>query len=109
MAYEVETGATNCSSNDNYIMSVSPSLDQNRLNIFKFSSCSINQLKSRLLLSNGALNSVSECLSNSPTNMPNETVWAERIATPGLIWSADDQCKMLYGNQSSFCSVCLII
>ena len=108
MVHDGETGATSCSSTDNFIMTASPSVDQNQLNIFKFSPCSISQLKSRLLLSNGALNSTYQCLSNSPTNMPNETVWAERIETPGIIWTADDQCKMLYGNQSSFCSVCLI-
>lgn len=42
----------------------------------------------------------SECLINVPPIQ-----YYDSLKNPGRLWSADDQCKLIYGNQASFCQV----
>jgi hypothetical protein len=76
------------------------------LNQMKFSSCSILAFKKFLLNSN--LSNVSQeaaCLLNKPKQIEElET----KDALTGLIWNADDQCKMIYGQNASFCQVLFV-
>lgn len=43
---------------------------------------------------------VSQCLVNVPPIQ-----YYDSLTSPGRLWSADDQCKLIYGNQASFCRV----
>jgi len=45
-------------------------------------------------------------LANVPTTTPVEVSWVGNTF-PGQIWTADDQCKMIYGSGASFCPVLL--
>ncbi|RNA12759.1 A disintegrin and metallo ase with thrombospondin motifs 3-like [Brachionus plicatilis] len=96
-------GEVGCDDSLNFIMT--PVLNSNppQTNFYLFSDCSINQFKSVLL--NDQLNDVSStasCLTNIPTSFPAELSLVS-LTYPGLIWTANDQCKMQYGPQSSSC------
>jgi hypothetical protein len=71
-------------------------------NQLKFSPCSINQFKHFLLAnSTHASKQASSCLLNIPQrsnnfNNPNGEY-------PGQFWTANDQCKQIWGNESTFC------
>ncbi len=41
-----------------------------------------------------------ECLINVPP-----VKYYDSLVNPGRIWSADDQCKLVYGNNATFCKV----
>ena len=49
-----------------------------------------------------------QCLLNTPTNLPVETSYVG-LTYPGQIWTANDQCKQIYGQNSSFCPVGLTL
>lgn len=51
-----------------------------------------------------AVSSIGQCLTNIPASLPNEVIFSEQT-NPGQIWTADDQCKMMYGASASFCTV----
>ena len=77
----------------------------NPLNLLKFSRCSIEQFKLALL--NNELNGASkmaQCLINVPAVSTAEESFVKDFL-PGQIWTADDQCKMIYGPKASFCQV----
>lgn len=52
--HDGDSGATDCPSSDNFIMSPSQSFDKIQ-NMQKFSACSIRQFKNLLLVNNGFL------------------------------------------------------
>jgi hypothetical protein len=45
-----------------------------------------------------------QCLTNIPTDLPIETAFVNLNLT-GTFWSPDDQCRMIYGANASFCHV----
>jgi len=52
------------------------------------------------------LSSQATCLANVPAST-NETIFVDTVTgkQPGLSFSPDDQCKMSYGKNASFCQV----
>ncbi len=100
--------SADCPITSNFIMVPSPSLQNNQTNLFDFSDCSVRQIKANVLI--GSLNTFTtikqsaSCLANVPTTFPNETEFTQ-YADAGQIWSPDDQCKMIYGQNASFCRV----
>ena len=101
----LENISDECSAFDNYLMTSEPSRDANSRNLLRFSSCSIKKLKANLLTedkSNVAFKGI--CLKNVPKQIPTETTQTEYHYS-GQIWTADDQCKLVYGMNASFCRV----
>lgn len=47
-----------------------------------------------------------QCLLNTPANLSVETGYVS-LKYPGQIWTANDQCQQIYGQNASFCPVCL--
>jgi hypothetical protein len=47
-----------------------------------------------------------QCLLNVPSSQPIEATYVETSKGAGSIWSPDDQCKMAFGKNASFCHVC---
>ena len=54
------------------------------------------------------LSSQAGCLANLPTTLEPENTWADAY-DPGQLWSPDDQCKMMYGQNASFCQVQFVL
>ncbi len=50
-----------------------------------------------------------KCLMNVPQNLPNETEWTYQNNYAGQIYSPDDQCKMIFGNNATFCRVFIFL
>lgn len=99
----LENISDECSASDNYLMTSEPSRDANSRSLLRFSSCSIKKLKANLLTedkSNVAFKGI--CLKNVPEQIPTEATQTE-YHYPGQIWTADDQCKLVYGLNASFC------
>ncbi|CAF0922549.1 unnamed protein product, partial [Brachionus calyciflorus] len=97
----IHDGEAGCFASDNYIMTPILNAQPPQTNFYKFSSCSISQFKATLL--NAQLNgakSNAQCLTNTPSSFPIESSLAD-ISLPGLIWNANDQCRMQFGPQSS--------
>ena len=44
------------------------------------------------------------CLTNVPSNLPNETTYADAYY-PGQVWTLDDQCRARYGSSAAYCHV----
>ncbi|CAF0856252.1 unnamed protein product [Brachionus calyciflorus] len=98
--HDGEPAAISCPSTDYFIMT--PSLRFDKIeNMQRFSTCSISQFKTALLL-NGDWNADSYCLTNIPTNIPEEFQNANYSLT-GQLYNFNDQCKMVHGSASSFC------
>lgn len=90
----------NCLDDDYYIMS--PFLESSSTKLkHKFSECSVNELK-KVLTSNGQASREAQCLSNRALAFD---LVAEKNNLTGLFYSANDQCKMLYGEGASFVQV----
>jgi hypothetical protein len=92
-----------CSADSNYIMTPNIGLNQNDLyNLQHFSLCSKRQIKELLLTNNTHVSGEAQCLFKLPVenllleNQVNGTL-------PGQLWSADEQCKMIYGKTATFC------
>lgn len=47
-----------------------------------------------------SVSAVASCLVNVPTSTT-----FENVTNPGQSWTADDQCKQIYGSAASFCRV----
>ncbi len=116
-----------CPSSDGYIMA-SPLAISSNPNTLKFSPCSIAALKRTLLTFDlrfkihkikkgnksvesyfcvyvfSAVETEYACLTNVPSDLPIETTYVTGVK-PGQLWSADDQCKMNFGSQATFCWV----
>jgi hypothetical protein len=103
----------------------------NLQNLFRFSNCSINSMKTKLLstartyiylsfflqkttsdplfflteISFSNASTSGQCLVNLP--MDTITSYFNTSYLPGTLWSLDDQCKFLFGSNSSYqqCSV----
>jgi hypothetical protein len=98
------------------------------LNQFKFSSCSKAYFKKTLLTKEmeyfifilysvkvffvelfffslvSDVTSFGKCLLNMPV-LIDSALNVTTFEYPGQVWSADSQCKMIYGNNASFCRV----
>ncbi|RMZ95225.1 A disintegrin and metallo ase with thrombospondin motifs 3-like [Brachionus plicatilis] len=87
----------NCLSDQYYIMS--PLLKSSSTKFkHRFSECSINELK-RILISNGQASTAGQCLANKAVA---HNLVSRKNNLTGLFYSANDQCKMLYGHNASF-------
>ncbi|CAE1308335.1 unnamed protein product [Acanthosepion pharaonis] len=85
-----------CSALHNYIMSPNEYNDeQTRYNYMYLSKCSIRQIK-KVLRSGNA-----ECLFDKPRNI---YTYDLRKYPPGRSYSANEQCKMIYGKNSGTCN-----
>ena len=51
-----------------------------------------------------SVNSYGQCLTNVPTSVVVESTYSNLNLT-GTLWSPDDQCRMIYGVNGSFCHV----
>ncbi len=95
-----------CPESDNFIMTSGfGTFKKNLENLFKFSSCSLNNIKAALLTENKkSATEKASCLVNNPSY---ETIDLVNIDNklPGQSFTADDQCKMIYGKTASFCHV----
>ena len=91
---------TNCSSSDGFIMAPTVKLG---LNTNKFSSCSIQAIKSYIL--NDAFASFDvQCLAETTnSSIDNETLNKDTVL--GTLWDYDEQCKIIFGKNASFCKV----
>ena len=86
-------------------MTTEPSRDLNSRNLLRLSSCSIKKLKSILLTEDKrSVSFKGICLKNIPSQIPIELTQTD-YHYPGQIWNADDQCKLVYGVNSTFCRV----
>ena len=99
--------SVSCPDTDNFIMTSQinrTSIIKNPLNVWRFSSCSINAFKSVILKNgNSAVSDQGSCLTNVPgSNGLNVYVDDKQ---PGQYLTADDQCKQMYGSTASFCQV----
>ncbi len=127
LSHDGEPSTSACSSSDGYIMASNLATPSNP-NTLKFSPCSIASLKATLLtldlrfkihkINKGnkslesyffvylfsAVETTYACLTNVPSDLPIETTYVTGVK-PGQLWSADDQCKMNFGSQATFCSV----
>lgn len=94
-----------CLASDNYLMTASlGTFTTNLVNNLKLSSCSVNSIKNNLLTN--AFTSVGQnalCLTNIVTDTSTDYLVANLL--PGQFFTANDQCKMVYGSNSSFCQV----
>jgi hypothetical protein len=71
-------------------------------NIDLFSNCSISEFKYNLLNPQlTGLSSNAQCLANVPTDVPVEvSAFSNRT-----LWTADEQCKFIFGPNATFCPV----
>ncbi|RNA14579.1 flocculation FLO11-like, partial [Brachionus plicatilis] len=91
--------SSNCPSSENYLMTANIGGFSNILNQQRLSNCSILFIKNNLLENNfGAVADNAQCMINVPPNQPYDD-----YQNPGLFWTADDQCKMIYGPTATFC------
>ncbi|XP_041366888.1 zinc metalloproteinase/disintegrin-like [Gigantopelta aegis] len=93
----------NCESSSQYIMAsfVGRRHDQIKLNPWKFSPCSVNYFKKSL---SNIKKHGENCLENTAkTGNPAEYRY-HTSRLPGQIYSADEQCKFIKGQESHFCS-----
>lgn len=78
--------------------------NKNLLNLFKFSSCSIQAFKSHLLSEDKqSVSKKASCLAKSTLKLSKLIELYGEL--PGQAFTADDQCKMIYGKTASFCHV----
>ena len=78
--------------------------NNNLLNLFKFSSCSIQAFKSLLLSEDKqSVSKHASCLTRSTLKLSKSIELFGKL--PGHAFTADDQCKMIYGKTASFCHV----
>ncbi|KAH9492676.1 A disintegrin and metalloproteinase with thrombospondin motifs 7 [Bulinus truncatus] len=92
----------NCSQQSRYIMAASTSAETNttRLNPWRFSDCSIEYMKSYIsVLMNTSFGAA--CLTDRKSVATNIPDVGQTL--PGLVISAVDQCRMVYGNESVIC------
>lgn len=94
-----------CSASDNYLMTaILGVFTTNLVNNLRLSSCSINSIKNNLLTSGlSAVGQNALCLTNVVGTQPTDYLVANSL--PGQSFTANDQCKMVYGSNSSFCQV----
>lgn len=92
-----------CPASDNFLMTPGIGNFQNNLqNLLRFSSCSINAFKDYLLENgNSVVRERASCLKNVPANNALNVYIEDRL--PGQAFTADDQCKMIFGSTASFC------
>ncbi len=79
--------------------------ENNLLNVWYFSSCSIAKFKSTLLVKNSNVSSTGQCLLNSPSNLPVENNYFNKYLT-GQLWDVEQQCKIGMNFDSSSASEC---
>jgi len=62
-----------------------------------------------LKISSASISSQAQCLLNKPS----QPLWYDAnfdlTNLTGQIWSANDQCKMVYGSNASFCQVIFML
>ena len=105
----LENISDECPSSENYLMTSEPIRDANNRNLLRFSSCSIKKLKTTLLSDDkSSISFKGSCLQNLPEQVPPEVTQTD-YHYPGQIWTADDQCKLVYGQNSTFCRVGAIL
>ncbi len=97
---------TSCPGSDSYLMSTQIS-ENNLVNLYKFSPCSINQFKYSLLkFDRRSVSMLGKCLANNPTvDEEIKSLKIDNKLLPGQAFTADDQCKMIFGSTASFCHV----
>ena len=49
------------------------------------------------------ISKTAECLVNVPP-----VQFYDSLTNPGRLWNADDQCKLIYGSEATFCKVLFI-
>lgn len=90
----------NCTANDGYIMAPTVKIG---LNTNKFSSCSIQAIKS-FIVNDGLPFFDVQCLAETKNDsIYNETLTKGTVL--GELWNPDEQCKIVFGNNASFCKV----
>jgi len=86
-------------------MTAEPLRDATNRNLLRFSSCSIKKLKSTLLTDDKSSFSFKGiCLQNQPEQVPTEVAQTD-YHYPGQIWTPEDQCRLVYGPNATFCRV----
>jgi hypothetical protein len=104
----LENISDECPSTENFLMTTEPIRDANNRNLLRFSSCSIKKFKTTLLTDDkSSVSFKGSCLQNSPEQVPSEVSQTD-YHYPGQIWTADDQCKLVYGQNSTFCRVSIV-
>ena len=88
--HDIEQGDKSCSDDDNYIMATS-SKNENILNSFFFSKCSIKTLKENILDKHQY-----DCIFNIATHDDDYNKLSSFI--PGQLYNADEQCKLICNN-----------
>jgi hypothetical protein len=48
---------------------------------------------------------MAQCLTNVPNKNDTLAQSSSKLKFPGQSWTADDQCKMIYGSEASYCRV----
>lgn len=48
---------------------------------------------------------MAQCLTNVPNKNGTLAQSSSKLKFPGQSWTADDQCKMIYGSEASYCRV----
>ena len=94
--------SSKCLPSDNYVMNpLIGNHSTNLLHTFEFSSCSINSIKNLTLNQNFSnVSSQASCLIKKQSTV---TYSIDNFA--GQSFTADDQCKMIYGSEATFCHV----
>ena len=98
-----------CPASDNFAMSSNWNFDLASIrNINSFSTCSIRQFKAFILNAqlNGLSTQASLCLGNVPASSPLEQ--AALRSSSKSVWTVDEQCKYIFGQNASYCAVNLI-
>ncbi|CAG5120867.1 unnamed protein product, partial [Candidula unifasciata] len=91
-----------CDSNDRYIMSTGglPATETNKYNPWYFSKCSIDYI-TKFIDEKLATSAGKTCLTQQMAIGSGVVDIGDRL--PGQEFSADDQCRMIYGSQSRLC------